>query len=92
MDGTLTQTNRLIFDAFNYIALRYEGKKYTEADYHKPSDEVKPYWDLSGMVEDLQLLFSVGYRVANAEQFPAWSPGTEFKAKRDAMLNAAQKH
>jgi len=32
MDGTLTQTNRLIFDAFNFIALRYEGKKYTEAE------------------------------------------------------------
>ncbi len=67
-------------------------KKYTEEDYHKPSDEVKPYWDLSGMVEDLQLLFSVGYRVANAERFPTWSPGTEFKAKRDAMLSAAQEH
>ena len=67
-------------------------KKYTEEDYHKPSDEVKPYWDLSGMVEDLQLLFSVGYRVANAEQFPTWIPGTEFKAKRDAMLKAAQMH
>jgi Zn-dependent M28 family amino/carboxypeptidase len=64
-------------------------KKYTEEDYHKPSDEVKPYWDLSGMVEDLQLLFSVGYRVANANQMPTWSPGTEFKAKREAMLKAA---
>jgi Zn-dependent M28 family amino/carboxypeptidase len=64
-------------------------KKYTEEDYHKPSDEVKPYWDLSGTVEDLQLLFSVGYRVANADQMPTWSPGTEFKATRDAMLKAA---
>ena len=67
-------------------------KKYTEEDYHKPSDEVKPYWDLSGLVEDLQLLFSVGYRVANAGPFPMWSPGTEFKAKRDAMLKGAKEN
>ena len=32
MDGTLTQTNRLIFDSFNYIALKYEGKKYSESE------------------------------------------------------------
>ena len=32
MDGTLTQTNRLIFDSFNFIAMRYEGKRYTETE------------------------------------------------------------
>lgn len=61
-------------------------KEYTERDYHKVSDEIKPDWDLSGAVEDLQLLFQVGFRVAQAEQFPEWKPGTEFKAKREAML------
>jgi Zn-dependent M28 family amino/carboxypeptidase len=60
--------------------------EYTMNDYHKPSDEVKPDWDLSGAVEDLQLFFQVGYRVAEAAQFPEWKPGTEFKAKRDAMM------
>ena len=59
---------------------------YDEHDYHKPSDEVKPDWDLSGAVEDLRVLFEVGYRVAAADKFPEWKPGTEFKAKRDAML------
>jgi HAD superfamily hydrolase (TIGR01509 family) len=29
MDGTLTQTNRLIFDSFNEIAQRYQGKTYS---------------------------------------------------------------
>jgi len=32
MDGTLTETHRLIFDAFNYIALKYQGRKYSEAE------------------------------------------------------------
>jgi Zn-dependent M28 family amino/carboxypeptidase len=60
--------------------------EYNEKDYHKPSDEVKPDWDLSGAVEDLQLFFQVGYRVAQGDKYPEWKAGTEFKAKRDAML------
>jgi Zn-dependent M28 family amino/carboxypeptidase len=60
--------------------------EYTNNDYHKPSDEVKPDWDLSGAVEDMQTLFRVGYVVAQQEAMPQWKPGTEFKAKRDTML------
>lgn len=60
--------------------------EYTENDYHAPSDEVKPDWDLSGALEDAQLLYTVGYRVANADKLPEWKPGNEFRAKRDAML------
>ncbi len=62
-------------------------QQYTAEDYHKPSDQIKPYWDLSGLVEDSQLLFSVGYRVANAQKYPAWAPDSEFRAKRDAMMS-----
>jgi Zn-dependent M28 family amino/carboxypeptidase len=65
--------------------------RYTAEDYHKPSDEVKPDWNLSGLVEDAQLFFMVGYRVANESKMPEWKPGTEFKAKRDASLKAAAK-
>ncbi len=61
-------------------------EEYNKTDYHAPSDQVKPDWDLSGAAEDAQLLLTVGYRVANAETFPAWKPGSEFKAKRDDML------
>jgi len=60
--------------------------EYTENDYHKPSDQAKPDWDLSGAVEDLQAFFEVGYRVAQTDKWPEWKPGTEFKAKRDTML------
>jgi Zn-dependent M28 family amino/carboxypeptidase len=60
--------------------------EYTNKDYHAPSDEVKSDWDLSGAAEDAQLLFLVGYNVANAGKFPEWKPGNEFKSTRDAML------
>jgi Zn-dependent M28 family amino/carboxypeptidase len=57
---------------------------YTAHHYHQASDEVNPEWDLSGAVQDIQLLFEVGYEVANGNKLPEWNPGTEFKAKRDA--------
>ena len=60
--------------------------EYTNNDYHAPSDEVKPDWDLAGAIEDGQLLYAVGYRVANADKFPEWKPGNEFRAKREEMM------
>lgn len=65
-------------------------KEYTDRDYHKVSDDVKPDWDLAGAVEDLRLLFHVGYRVAQGEKWPEWKPGTEFKARRDEALKRAK--
>ncbi len=59
---------------------------YTAHHYHQVSDEVDPNWDLSGAVEDVDLLFEVGYQVANGDKFPEWKPGSEFKAKRDETL------
>jgi Zn-dependent M28 family amino/carboxypeptidase len=64
--------------------------EYTKNDYHKVSDEIKPGWDLSGAVEDGQLLMEVGYRVANADKWPEWKPGAEFKAKREEMLKKSK--
>ena len=55
-------------------------------DYHQVSDEIKPDWDLSGAAQDVQLLFEVGYQVANADKYPEWKAGNEFKPKRDEML------
>ena len=60
--------------------------EYTANDYHKPSDEVKPDWDLSGAIEDLRFLLEIGYRVSQTPAYPEWLPATEFLAKRQAML------
>jgi Zn-dependent M28 family amino/carboxypeptidase len=60
--------------------------EYTQQDYHRPSDVVKPDWDMAGTVDDAMLLLAVGYRVARAEEFPEWAPGNEFRARREQML------
>jgi Zn-dependent M28 family amino/carboxypeptidase len=66
-------------------------EEYTARDYHKPSDEIKPDWDLSGAVEDLRALFRVGYLVAQEPRMPEWKTGTEFKARRDSVMAAARR-
>jgi len=60
--------------------------EYDSTDYHQVTDEVRPDWDLAGCMQDVQLLFEVGYEVANGEKFPEWKPRSEFKAKRDLMM------
>jgi len=60
--------------------------EYVANDYHKPSDDMKLDWDLSGGVEDVQMLFEVGWRVLQGPTWPEWKPGTEFKSIREAML------
>jgi Zn-dependent M28 family amino/carboxypeptidase len=55
-------------------------------DYHQVGDQVNPDWDLSGAAQDVDLLLEVGVQVANADKFPEWKPGNEFKPKRDAMM------
>ena len=54
--------------------------------YHTPKDVVLPSWNMDGVREDLKVFFAVGYRVAQADTFPAWKAGNEFRAKREAML------
>lgn len=60
--------------------------EYTAKDYHKVSDEIKPDWDLASAVDDAQLLMIIGHHIAQADKFPTWKQGSEFKAKRDAMM------
>jgi len=62
--------------------------EYTNIDYHAVSDEIKEDWDFSGMVEDARILFRVGYAIGQHNEWPQWSEGTEFKAKREAMLKS----
>jgi len=59
---------------------------YTNNRYHTPKDVITPEWDLNGAAEDLKLFFAIGYRVAQADKFPEWRPGNEFKAIREKQL------
>ena len=67
------------------------GKKlkdeYGSKNYHRPSDEYDAKtWTLDGAIEDLELIFKVGQKLASTEEWPQWKPGSEFKAIREKSL------
>ena len=64
-------------------------EEYIRNDYHKPSDAVKPDWDMSGAVEDLDLYLRAGYELASGPTWPQWKPGAEWKPLRDEMMKGA---
>lgn len=59
---------------------------YTKSRYHAPQDNASAITDYSGMVEDVRLLFDMGYRLSNETTFPKWKKGSEFMAAREKSL------
>ncbi|MGI9527904.1 MAG: M28 family peptidase [Weeksellaceae bacterium] len=74
---------------------REHGKEWAQAQikdywankYHKPADEYDPETaDLTGIMEDAQLFYLIGKRLANETTFPKWNDGSEFKSIREISL------
>jgi hypothetical protein len=65
---------------------RERQEEWEAAHYHQPTDDLTADWDLSGAVEDAQLLFHLGTKVAEAPLAPTWRPGDEFEAARKRAL------
>lgn len=59
-----------------------QQNRFTDNDYHQPSDELTDAWNFDGMVQDAQANFLAGVRIANSDEMPAWKPGDEFEAAR----------
>jgi len=65
---------------------REQQNHYTEVNYHQPSDEYDPNWNLDGMVDDALLGYWTGLAIANSDQMPVWNVGDEFEAARIEAL------
>ena len=59
-----------------------ERKDFEANNYHQPSDQYNPKWDLRGAAQDARLLFRIGQKLASETTFPQWKPGSEFLAVR----------
>lgn len=57
--------------------------EFDEKRYHNVQDNYNPNWDLSGAVDDLQLLFIIAKRLSYSHEWPQWKEGSEFKAERE---------
>jgi Zn-dependent M28 family amino/carboxypeptidase len=57
-------------------------RDYVAHRYHTVDDVVDDGWDLSGAVEDAQLLFRVGLDIAQGDVRPRWRSDSEFQRPR----------
>ncbi|MBK8285692.1 MAG: M20/M25/M40 family metallo-hydrolase [Ahniella sp.] len=66
------------------------NRKYDEVAYHKPPDEFDPEWDYAGSMEDINVYYELGRRLANSGEWPTWREASEFRLTREASDESRQ--
>lgn len=57
---------------------RVRVERFIQENYHRPTDELREDWSFEGAVQDVQLLYLAGLRVAAAPGRPRYDPRDEF--------------
>ena len=65
--------------------------EYRSIIYHTVHDRIHDWWDLSGAVEDMKLIYRVALRIANSDELRQWTPGSEFEEARMRALEEASR-
>ena len=55
---------------------------FTANCYHQACDAWSPSWDLRGAVQEADLFYAIGARLANGREWPGWKPHSEFNKVR----------
>lgn len=67
------------------------AEAYRKDKYHQPADNYDAAkWDLSGVAEDVTVLYTLGWQLANSRDWPNYLPTSEFRPVRDK--SAAMRH
>ena len=66
-----------------------QADKYVAQRYHQPSDEVQPWFNYDGAMQQLRVTIRTAVLVANAPSLPTWNPGSEFRQAGEARLRGA---
>ncbi|MFC5371910.1 M28 family metallopeptidase [Brevundimonas faecalis] len=77
-----------LFAAAGFTGHNAASRDYVANRYHQPTDEWTPDWKMDAAAADVQLLYEVGAALANSRDWPAWKPGDEFEAARNATAAA----
>jgi Zn-dependent M28 family amino/carboxypeptidase len=56
---------------------------FTSNCYHQTCDVWSPTWDLRGAVQETELFYAIGARLANSREWPRWNAGSEFRQLRE---------
>lgn len=61
--------------------------EFTGKCYHQTCDAWSPDWNLGGAVQEADLFFDIGARLANSREWPKWLPSSEFSKVREASAD-----
>ena len=67
---------------------RAQFEDYFAHRYRQPTDKYSADWDVRGALEELQLYYEVGNRLARSRRFPRWYPNSEFRSSRHQGTDA----
>ena len=56
---------------------------FTTNCYHQACDAWSPNWNLAGAVQEADLFYAIGARLANSRSWPGWKPDSEFGKVRE---------
>jgi Zn-dependent M28 family amino/carboxypeptidase len=60
--------------------------KYTNERYHQPSDQVQPWFNYDGALQQLRVIVRTAVAIGDAPAQPKWSAGSEFRQAGEARL------
>jgi len=66
------------------------SRKYDDVAYHKPPDEFDPEWDYAGAMEDVNVYYELGRRLALSNDWPTWRENSEFRLTREKSAAARE--
>jgi Zn-dependent M28 family amino/carboxypeptidase len=67
-----------------------QREAYIKDRYHKPADVYEASWDLSGMRQQLELVYLTGRKLADSDVWPTWYANSPFGAVREVQRPAAR--
>ncbi|HET6576780.1 MAG TPA: M20/M25/M40 family metallo-hydrolase [Gemmatimonadales bacterium] len=56
-----------------------QSQRYVAERYHQPSDEILPWFNYDGAIQQLRVTVRTAVAVANAASQPAWNASSEFR-------------
>lgn len=60
--------------------------KYTAERYHQPSDQIQPWFNYDGALQQLRVIVRTALLVGAAKEPPKWNSGSEFRQAGEARV------
>jgi Zn-dependent M28 family amino/carboxypeptidase len=65
-----------------------QQEKYTAERYHQPSDQVQPWFNYDGALQQLRVIVRTALLIGSGSEQPKWSASSEFRQAGEARVGA----